>query len=135
MHGIDAGALGEHHAGQMRRGANTRASEIGASGLLRPGQEFGQRLRRHMIGSNNKNVRQLPGQRRRDHVALGIVGHLAVEKLVDREMPDGRGADGIAIRRTAGDGCNADIAAGAATVLDDKRLAEICPSAVRLKCA
>ena len=55
---------------------------------------------------------------------LGIVGHLAVEKLVDREMPDGRGTNGIAIGRTAGDRCNADIAAGATAVFDDKRLAK-----------
>src|SRR5450759_2040859 len=100
----------------MRRGADTRTTEADVPLLLCPGEKLGNRLSRHVIAGDDKDVGQIPGQRRRDHVAFRVVRHAAVEELVDREMADGGGADGVAFRRAAGDRADADIAAGAATV-------------------
>jgi hypothetical protein len=55
--------------------------------------------------------------------AFRVVRHAGVEELVDREMADGGRADGVAVRRAAGDRGNADIAAGARAVFDHERLA------------
>ncbi len=108
----------------MRRGADAGAAEADVPLLLRPGDKLGDRLRRHVIAGDDEDVGQFPGQRRRDHVAFRIVGHVLVEELVDGEMADGGGADGVAVRRAAGDRGDADIAAGARTVFDDEGLAE-----------
>ena len=77
-----------------------------------------------MVAGDHEDVGQFPGQRRRDHVAFRIVGHALVEELVDGEVADGGRADGVAVRRARGDRADADIAAGAGSVLDDEGLVE-----------
>ncbi len=77
-----------------------------------------------MISRDDKDIGQFPGERCRDHVAFGIVRHLVVEILIDREMADCRGTNRVAIGRAACKSRDADIAASAGAVLDHERLAK-----------
>jgi hypothetical protein len=100
------------------------AAEADLAFLPRPGEELGQCLGRHVIAGDHEDIGQFPGQGRRNHVTFRIIGHLAVEKLVDRKMADGRGTDGVAVWRAGSDRGDADIAAGARSVFDHEGLAE-----------
>ena len=126
MHRVDAGARGKQHAGQMRRRAGAGAADRDA---VRPrlgeGDELLERLGLHVGGRDHGDVRHLIGERRRDQVLLGDERHLGDQELVDREVPDRRGADGVAVRRALRDHVDADIARCAGLVLDHHRLAEL----------
>src|SRR5262249_43630932 len=65
-----------------------------------------------------------PSQRRRNHIALRVVRHLAVQILIDCKMTDGGGTYGVAVGWAAGQRSNADIAAGTGPVLDYEGLSE-----------
>ena len=112
----------QHFELNLRRGADRRRRAVE---LVRIGagerDEFLHRFRRQ-VGLDHEGIGR-GGQFANPHEVLGrVIGDLVVERGVDR-IGVGRQQDGVAVRVRARDGTHADIAAGAADVLDDEGLA------------
>ena len=120
---LDAGADLDQLAGELRRGADAGAGPVHlAVGRLRLLEEFLHRLDRR-LRRHHEHVGRGADHHQRHEVLERIVGRRRIEARIDHE---GAGADqqGVAVRRHAGDRGGRDVAAGAAAVLDDHRLAE-----------
>ena len=120
---VDPGPQLEDFAGEIgcRPGARARPIELAGIGL-RLGDQFGHgldvRLRR-----NHECVGRRADHHDRDEVLVWIVGRLGVKARIDHVGARAH-QQGIAIAAGARRRRNADIAAGAAAVLDDHRLAQ-----------
>jgi hypothetical protein len=123
VHHVDAGAQLEQLAGKVWRGAGARRGPVELAGICpRPGDQLGhgpeRRLRR-----NHEGVGGSPDHRDRHKILEGIVARLSIEARID-DVSAGADQQRVAVGRCAGRGRNADIAARAAAVLHDHRLAQ-----------
>ena len=110
---------------RQMRGAAAADRAVGKLSRLAPRMldkrlEVGQAERR----LDDEHLRRGREQRNRREVALGVVAKPLVEVLVDRHRAVSRYEQRVAVRRRLRHRVGADIAAGAAAVLDDERLTE-----------
>lgn len=120
MHLLVAGPPGEDLAGEMSHRSATRRSkrELAGAGLGR-GNEIRERLVGR-IGTHHEHDRLRRNDRHRDKVFRRVVGHLCVQRRVDRQVGRLPHAEGVAIRLALGYRVHADVAASARPVFDHK---------------
>ncbi len=109
----------------MDRGADARGAEADAVRTrFRPGHEFRQRARGHVLRGHHRDIGQVPHRADPGEVAVGIVRQLAEQQRVDQQVVHADCADGVAVRRGARDRLGADIARRTRSRLDHEGLAE-----------
>ena len=120
---VEAGALLQHLAAEMRAGARSAGAEEVLAGIgLHQGHQLRHRVRRKgELG--DEDVGHRPQHADRREVLLGIERQLGVERRRDRVAGDGVEPDRVAVGRRLGEDVGADIAARTALVLDDELLA------------
>ena len=96
---------------------------------LRPrlggGDDIGHRIERP-IGRADQHIHRVEDGGNRHQIRHGIKAHIADQGRIDREGADIGRTDGVPIRRGAGHGLRANIAAGAGAVINHHRLAQSC---------
>jgi hypothetical protein len=120
---VAAGPQLQHFAGEIGRGAGAGARPVELAGVrLRLGDQLGHALDFGLRGKH-EGVGRRADHHHGDEILERIIARLRVQARIDHI---GARADqqGVAVAGRARRGRNADIAAGAAAVLDDDRLAQ-----------
>jgi hypothetical protein len=124
VHQLDAGGLREQLGLEM-----AEIADAGGGVIERAGLRFGER---DQLGDVLDGKRRMHGQQRRqpdhrrhvDEVLHRVIGQVLVDPLVDRHRRVGRHRHGVAVGRRLLECLQADLAVGAAAVLDDNRLVQ-----------
>ena len=128
MRAVNAGAPKQIGAGKVNGRTHPRRPVANAAApRLGPGDEFLERLRRHMLRRHRHHIGQIPHGADPCEIALGIIGQGFEQHGVDHHIMHADRADGVAIGRGPRDGFRADIAGSAGTCLHN----EILPEAAR----
>ncbi len=125
---VGAGHRLEELARQVDRGAvaarrHVELARVGArvgDQRAHVGDAVGGRLRR----VHDEDVRHAGDERDRREVLDRVVGHLRIQRRIDRLRADRSHQQRVAVGRRLGDEIGAQVAAGAGLVLDDEALAE-----------
>ena len=123
VHHLHARHRVEELAGEMRRAAAARASEADlARARLCRGDQLGHRVHRERR-MHDQDVRAERHQAHRLEVLHRVVGHLLVQAGIRHQAGAGE-EQGVAVGARARRDLRADVAVGAAAILDDEGLAD-----------
>ena len=107
---------------QLRRGADRRRRAVVLLGIAAGERDEILHILRRQFRFDHEGVRRRRKLAHRDKILVGIVGQLFVEPVIHRIGVGGE-QDGVAVRFGMRHVFHADIAAGAAAIVDDEGLA------------
>ena len=128
---VDPGECLEQLPGEMIAGTAARRGETDFPRLCPSQRDQIANVIGRRVGCGNHQHRRVADKSQRGEFLHGVIAELAVNARVDRVRADGAQYQGVAIGQAFGGTLGANGAAGTGDVVDDQRLAQRQPQALR----